>query len=65
MRKGVDSSNQFDGGVRVYSLWKSTFASSGKTGLLKYYAFMEFTSDGIMTRLSEYFKTPNFSIEHL
>ena len=63
-RKGVDSSNQFDGGVRVYGLWKSTFASSGKTGLLKYYAFMEFNSDGKMTSQSEFFNTPDLTIEH-
>ena len=45
-RKGVDMDNNLDGSVRVYGLWNSKFASSGKTGLLKFYASYEFDKDG-------------------
>ena len=53
-RKGVDMDNNLDGSVRVYGLWNSKFASSGKTGLLKYYCTFDFDKDGKIVHYSPY-----------
>ena len=63
-RKGVDSANNLDGSVRVYGLWNSKFASSGKTGLLKYYASFEFNKEGKIISQIEFYNMPDLTIEH-
>ena len=63
-RKGVDNDNNFDGSVRVYGVWKSKFASSGKTGLLKYYSTFEFDKEGKMTLQGEFYNEADLAIEH-
>ena len=63
-RKGVDMNNNLDGSVRVYGLWNSKFASSGKTSLLKYYATFEFDKDGKITIQEEYYNAADLAIEH-
>jgi hypothetical protein len=62
-RKGVDNDNNFDGSVRVYGVWKSKFTSSGKTGLLKFYASYEFDKDGKIALQQEYFNVEDLTIE--
>ena len=62
-RKGVDMDNNLDGSVRVYGLWNSKFASSGKTGLLKFYASYEFDKDGKIALQQEYFNVEDLTIE--
>lgn len=61
--KGVDSTEKFDGSVRVYGLWNSKFAKNGKTGLLKYYASMDFNKEGKMVSIMEYYNPADLSIE--
>ena len=63
-RKGVDMDNNIDGSVRVYGLWNSKFASSGKTGLLKYYSTFEFDKDGKIATQQEFYNAADLSIEH-
>ena len=63
-RKGVDIDNNLDGSVRVYGLWNSKFASSGKTGLLKYYSTFEFDKEGKMTLQGEFYNEADLAIEH-
>ena len=63
-RKGVDMNNNLDGSVRVYGLWNSKFASSGKTGLLKYYCTFDFDKDGKIAWQGEYYNTADLAIEH-
>jgi ketosteroid isomerase-like protein len=63
-RKGVDNDNNLDGSVRVYGLWNSKFASSGKTSLLKYYASFEFDKDGKIAWQAEYYNAADLAIEH-
>ena len=63
-RKGVDVNNNFDGSVRVYGLWNSKFASSGKTSLLKYYCTFDFDKDGKITWQTEYYNAADLAIEH-
>jgi hypothetical protein len=63
-RKGVDSANNNDGSVRVYGLWNSKFASSGKTGLLKYYSSFEFNKEGKIVSQLEFYNMPDLTIEH-
>ena len=62
-RKGVDMDNNLDGSVRVYGLWNSKFASSGKTGLLKYYCTFEFDKDGKIGWQGEFYNAADLSIE--
>lgn len=62
-RKGVDNDNNLDGSVRVYGLWNSKFASSGKTGLLKYYGTFEFDKDGKIATQQEFYNVADLSIE--
>lgn len=61
--RGVDSAENFDGSVRVYGIWKSKFASSGKITLLKYYATMDFNAEGKLVSQIEYYNTPDLTIE--
>jgi SnoaL-like domain len=63
-KKGVDDANNFDGSVRVYGLWNSKFASSGKTGLLKYYSSYDFDKDGKIASQQEYYNAADLAIEH-
>ena len=63
-RKGVDMNNNLDGSVRVYGLWNSKFASSGKTGLLKYYSTFEFDKDGKIATQQEFYNAADLAIEH-
>jgi hypothetical protein len=63
-KKGVDDDNNFDGSVRVYGLWNSKFASSGKTGLLKYYCTFDFDKDGKIASQQEYYNAADLAIEH-
>ena len=63
-RKGVDNDNNLDGSVRVYGLWNSKFASSGKTGLLKYYSTFDFDKDGKITWQGEFYNAADLAIEH-
>ena len=63
-RKGVDNDNNLDGSVRVYGLWNSKFASSGKTGLLKYYGTFEFDKDGKIATQQEFYNAADLAIEH-
>ena len=62
-RKGLDDDNNFNGSVRVYGLWNSKFASSGKTGLLKYYSTFDFDKEGKMTSQAEFYNAADLSIE--
>ena len=62
-RKGVDDDNNFNGSVRVYGLWNSKFASSGKTGLLKYYSTFEFDKDGKIATQQEFYNAADLAIE--
>lgn len=62
-RKGVDNDNNLDGSVRVYGLWNSKFASSGKTGLLKYYGTFEFDKDGKIATQQEFYNAADLAIE--
>ena len=62
-RKGVDMDNNLDGSVRVYGLWNSKFASSGKTGLLKYYCTFDFDKDGKIAWLGEFYNAADLAIE--
>ena len=62
-RKGVDNDNNFDGSVRVYGLWKSKFASSGKDNSIKYYATFEFDKEGKIIWQGEYFNASDLSVE--
>ena len=62
-RKGVDMDNNLDGSVRVYGVWKSKFASSGKTGLLKFYASYEFDKDGKIAWQGEFYNAADLAIE--
>ena len=59
----LDSTEKFDGSVRVYGLWNSKFAKNGKTGLLKYYASMDFNKEGKMVSIMEYYNPADLSIE--
>ena len=63
-RKGLDNDNNFNGSVRVYGLWNSKFASSGKTGLLKYYSTFEFDKDGKIGWQGEFYNEADLAIEH-
>jgi ketosteroid isomerase-like protein len=63
-RKGVDVNNNLDGSVRVYGLWNSKFASSGKTSLLKYYCTFDFDKDGKIAWQGEYYNAADLAIEH-
>jgi len=63
-RKGVDNDNNLDGSVRVYGLWNSKFASSGKTGLLKYYCSFEFDKEGKIAAQQEFYNAADLAIEH-
>jgi len=63
-RKGVDMDNNLDGSVRVYGLWNSKFASSGKTGLLKYYCTFDFDKDGKIAWQGEFYNAADLAIEH-
>ena len=62
-RKGVDMDNNLDGSVRVYGLWNSKFASSGKTGLLKYYCTFDFDKDGKIAWQGEFYNAADLAIE--
>lgn len=62
-KKGVGEDNNFDGSVRVYGSWKSKFASSGKTGLLKYYATFDFDKEGKISWQGEYYNAADLSVE--
>ena len=62
-RKGVDMDNNLDGSVRVYGLWNSKFASSGKTGLLKYYCTFDFDKDGKISWQGEFYNAADLAIE--
>ena len=62
-RKGVDMDNNLDGSVRVYGLWNSKFASSGKTGLLKYYCRFDFDKDGKIAWQGEFYNAADLAIE--
>ena len=62
-RKGVDMDNNLDGSVRVYGLWNSKFASSGKTGLLKYYCTFDFDKDGKIAWQGEFYNEADLAIE--
>ena len=62
-RKGVDMDNNLDGSVRVYGLWNSKFASSGKTGLLKYYCTIDFDKDGKIAWQGEFYNAADLAIE--
>ena len=62
-RKGLDNDNNFNGSVRVYGLWNSKFASSGKTGLLKYYCTFDFDKDGKIASQGEFYNAADLAIE--
>jgi ketosteroid isomerase-like protein len=62
-RKGVDMDNNLDGSVRVYGIWNSKFASSGKTGLLKYYCTFDFDKDGKIAWQGEFYNAADLAIE--
>ena len=55
--------NNLDASVRVYGLWNSKFASSGKTGLLKFYASYEFDKDGKIATQQEFYNAADLAIE--
>ena len=60
---GLDDDQQPNGDVRVYGLWKSTFAETGKDSRLKYYAVYFFNEEGKITHQVEWYDTADLSKE--
>lgn len=60
---GLGDDQQPNGDVRVYGLWKSTFAATGKDSRLKYYAVYFFNEEGKITHQAEWYDTADLSKE--
>ena len=60
---GLDDDQRPNGDVRVYGLWKSTFAETGKDSRLKYYAVYFFNEEGKISQQAEWYNTADLSKE--
>ena len=60
---GLDDNQQPNGDVRVYGLWKSTFAETGKASRLKYYAVYFFNEEGKIIHQADWYDTADLSKE--
>jgi ketosteroid isomerase-like protein len=60
---GLDDNQEPNGDVRVYGLWKSKFANSGKDSRLKYYAVYFFNEEGKITQQAEWYDTADLNKE--
>lgn len=60
---GLDDNQQPNGDVRVYGMWKSKFASSGKDSRLKYYGVYFFNDEGKITHQADWYDTADLSKE--
>ena len=60
---GLDDNQQPNGDVRVYGLWKSTFAATGKDSRLKYYAVYFFNEEGKIKHQADWYDTADLSKE--
>ncbi|NNG09653.1 MAG: nuclear transport factor 2 family protein [Arenibacter sp.] len=60
---GLGEDQQPNGDVRVYGLWKSKFASSGKDSRLKYYAVYFFNDEGKIVHQADWYDTADLTKE--
>ncbi len=60
---GLDEDQKPNGDVRVYGLWKSKHASSGKDSMLKYYGVMFFNEEGKIVHTAEWYDTADLMKE--
>ena len=60
---GLDDNQKPNGDVRVYGVWNSTFADTGKDSKLKYYAVYFFNEEGKITQQAEWYDTADLSKE--
>ena len=60
---GLDEDQQPSGDVRVYGLWKSKHAESGKDSMLKYYGVFFFNDQGKIVHIAEWYDTADLMKE--
>lgn len=60
---GLGEDQKPNGDVRVYGLWKSKHASSGKDSMLKYYGVFFFNDEGKITHTAEWYDTADLMKE--
>lgn len=60
---GLDEDQQPNGDVRVYGIWNSKFAESGKDSKVKWYAVYFFNDEGKITHQAEWYDIADLSKE--
>lgn len=60
---GLGEDQKPNGDVRVYGLWNSTFAESGKDSKLKWYAVLFFNEEGKIVHSAEWYDTADLEKE--